>query len=688
MQFRIADTFTESLTRLTSEEQKIVKTTAFDLQMNPKHPGMKFHKLDRAKDKSFWSIRVNNEIRLIVHKSDQSLMLCYVDHHDAAYRWGERRKLEVHPRTGAAQLIEVQEMVREVVISRYVEDKDKKPAVFDGVSDDVLLDCGVPPEWLDEVRLANEDTLLELVDHLPSESAEALINLAVGESPQVVITDKTNIDPFDHPDALRRFRVMLNMEDLKLALEYPWEKWMVFLHPEQRKLVERDYNGPVRISGSAGTGKTIVALHRAVFLARNHPDSRILLTTYSDTLANALKRKLEKLVSNEPRVRERLEVYSITAIGKRLYERNFGSIRFPSQDFLLQTIRRTDINTKEFNPNIQFLLREWEDIVDAWQLNTWEAYRDVKRLGRKRRLPEKQREITWAIFEQLRSQLNANNLITQSKMYHCLASLFTDNGHSPFDFVVVDESQDLNVPQLKFLASIGSRRSDGLFFTGDLGQRIFQQPFSWRRLGIDIRGRSSSLRINYRTSHQIRMQADKLMPEEIADVDGNSEKRKGTISVFNGPEPIVKVSDSIESEIEFIGRWIKTLAMEKGIPIQEIGVFVRTSEQVSRAKKAVEKSGLTWVILDEHLETENNRITISTMHLTKGLEFRAVVIMACDDEVIPLQSRIETVTDESDLDEVYHTERNLLYVACTRARDYLLLSGVNPVSEFLEDMYV
>src|SRR5450756_573153 len=191
MEFRIADTFTDSLARLTGEEQKAVKTTAFDLQINPANPGMSFHKLDKARDKNFWSVRVNRDIRLIVHKSDASLLLCYVAHHDGAYDWAERRKLETHPKTGAAQLVEIRETVKEVFVPVYVQTElplaaspDRKP-LFAAMSDDELLGYGVPAEWLSDVKKADEDTLLLLTDHLPAEAAEALLELATGGKPRV-----------------------------------------------------------------------------------------------------------------------------------------------------------------------------------------------------------------------------------------------------------------------------------------------------------------------------------------------------------------------------------------------------------------------------------------------------------------------------------------------------------------------
>jgi superfamily I DNA/RNA helicase len=249
----------------------------------------------------------------------------------------------------------------------------------------------------------------------------------------------------------------------------------------------------------------------------------------------------------------------------------------------------------------------------------------------------------------------------------------------------VDEAQDLSVSGLRFLAALGGGRPNALFFAGDLGQRIFQQPFSWKSLGVDIRGRSRTLRINYRTSHQIRQQADRLLGPEVTDVDGNSEDRSDTVSVFNGPPPVIRVLPTENEEIKAVGTWLAEQS-KAGVLPHEFGLFVRSAGQLGRAQAAVKESGLPFNILDEHVETTSGHVSISTMHLAKGLEFRAVAVMACDDEIIPLQERIETVGDDADLKEVYDTERHLLYVACTRARDNLLVTSVEPASEFLDDL--
>ncbi len=351
MDFRIADTFTASLAKLTGNEQKAAKTSAFDLQLNPARPGLRFHKLDGARDSNFWSVRVSRDIRIIVHKTRSSLTLCYVGHHDDAYKWAERRKLETHPRTGAAQLIEVRQRVRKITVPMYSAAEQTVPArppLLAEFSESDLLGYGVPAEWVNDVRAADEDSLLELADHLPGEAAEALLELAVGGTPKPMLPiyvagppeqwalgvrdgepgeptrPIVGSDAFEHPDAARRFRTVQDAAELERVLDYPWDKWAVFLHPAQRQVVEGDYGGPFRVCGAAGTGKTVVAMHRAVFLARAHPDARVLLTTISSTLAEFLRSQLKRLIRNEPRLAERVETAAIDTVGERLFQARIG----------------------------------------------------------------------------------------------------------------------------------------------------------------------------------------------------------------------------------------------------------------------------------------------------------------------------------------------------------------------------
>ncbi len=687
MQFRISDTFTSSLARLTNDEQKQVKMTVFDLQMDPTSPGLQFHRIDKSRDINFWSIRASRDLRVIVHKTQASFLVCFVGHHDKAYDWAERRKIEEHPKTGAAQIVEVRELVKEIIVPKVVEEKKTAPTpepLFKSRTDAELLGYGVPQEWLTDVKNATEDTLFDLTEHLPQEASAARLELATGGTPakpQEVIIGA----PFEHPDAKRRFSLISTPEDLQKALDAPWDKWTIFLHPDQRALVEGDYSGPFRVSGSAGTGKTIVALHRSVYLLRSNPESRVLLTTFSETLANALRARLKKLLVGSPLLGDRIDVFAFDEVALKLYSKLKEKRVVISTQELSEVFEESRRDVGDLKISTAYLQSEWRDVVDAWKVKTWEQYRDAKRLGRRKRLSEQQRQKIWEIFSSVQKMLDDRTAVTLDQAFNELSTQVVGYKNPPYSSIVVDEAQDIGVCQLRLLAALGGNRKNGLFFAGDLGQRIFQQPFSWKALGVEIRGRSKTLKVNYRTSQQIRLCADGLLAEELTDVDQNSESRLSTISVFDGVRPDIFVFGSAEEESDAIAKRMKELTLS-GVRPEEIGVFVRSEAELPRAMAAVRKVNLESHLLTDHMNTQYNSVSVGTMHLAKGLEFKAVFVIACDSDILPSHSRLEGAADEADLEEIYQTERHLLYVACTRARDFLGVSGIEPASEFLQDL--
>ena len=497
MNFLIADSFSSALGKLNANEQKAVKITVFDLQQDPASPGLKFHRIDKSKDQNFWSIRASRDIRIIIHKTASSFLLCYVDHHDDAYHWAERRKIETHPRTGAAQIVEVRERVEEITLQSYVQEEPQVqqaadvprvryyPPLFQQLSEDQLMDVGVPEDWLPDVHNASEDNFLDLADHLPAEAAEALLEYVATGQLQVKEADVAGLDPFAHPDAQRRFRVMENVDELQQALDYPWDKWAIYLHPDQKEIVEKSFSGPARVAGSAGTGKTVVALHRVAHILRNDPTAKILLTTFSSPLANSLEAKLRLLLPDMDDVSQRVSISPFEGIAKELFTlvKAFDPRIANRQHFVsMLTDVAKELEVSEFTD--RFLLSEWLHVVDAWQIGSIEEYKNVPRLGRKNRLGAKQRERIWPVFARTRELLSKRGLFSWASIFGEVTSHFASKYEKPFTHIIVDEAQDLGVPELKMLSAIAPTGDDRLFFTGDLGQRIFQEPFfvawSWR----------------------------------------------------------------------------------------------------------------------------------------------------------------------------------------------------------------
>lgn len=684
MSFIRASTFDDALIRLAHQEQKQAKLTAYDLFVDPRGNGLQMHRIEKSE--GFWSVRVNRDVRIVLHKNGDDLLLAYVGHHDDAYRWAEGRRLTRHERTGAMQFVEIVtvESVTETPASAASLASPaalvnmplvKRP--FASLNDDQLLDVGVPREWLRPVRDTPESEIFALLDRLPAEASEALMDYVTGGKLEDHIALKIlEADPFAHPDAQRRFRTVENIEELQAALDQPFAKWAVFLHPAQRALVERDWKGPARVSGSAGTGKTIVALHRAVHLARDS-DAKVLLTTFSKPLAQALVSKCDILTEGDKAVRSRVSVAALDQAAYQLFETYFAKPTMASDAQVRAAVTAAREAGLGAAHSIEFLMEEWNELVDAWNVTDADAYANIPRVGRRTRLGPVQREAAWGVFAFVRARLTDRKVTTWSQLYAQLAKWVEGGGVLPFTHVIVDEAQDLSVAQVRFLAEIAKKRSNALFLAGDLGQRIFHLPFSWAKLGLDIRGRSHCLKVNYRTSHQIRAAADRLLPAMIADMDGIEEGRRGTVSVFDGPAPQVQLFKTPDDEKLAIAGFIKSL-LSQGVSPPEIAILVRGQGQLARARAAVASAGLD--------PRTDDSIAMLKMHDAKGLEYRAIAVMACDDDVLPDPARLATIGDAAELEAAYETERHLLYVACTRARDRLFVTGVVPGSEFLDDL--
>ena len=679
MNFLIANTFTAAFNRLSGQDQKAVKASVFDLQMDPSGNGLQLHRIDKSKDPDFWSARVTRDVRLIVHKTGESMLVAYVDHHDDAYAWAERRRIEAHPRTGAVQIVEVRERVEEVappetfdfVVPKGLAAAEPQSQLFASLNDEVLLSIGVPADWLADVRAATEDTFFALADHLPAEASEALLEYAAtGLLPKPA---PAAADPFTHPDALRRIRPIADQEELEQALAFPWERWGVFLHPSQRDLTDRSFAGPARVAGSAGTGKTIVAIHRAVRLARDNPNARVLLASFSQPLADAMAKKLKVLAPETGGIVPRITTASFRGIAEQMHQLEHGlRPRIASDAVLRERLSEAAGAAQLKGFSDRFLLSEWTNVIDAWGITSSEDYATVQRMGRKSRLGPNQRERLWPVFEAVRAALVTERYTTWAQVFTGLADALAGRAAKPFDHIILDEAQDLAPAELRFFAALAPAGPDALFLAGDIGQRIFQHPFSWASLGVEVRGRSHTLKVCYRTSQQIRKAADHLLPLVLRDVDGTEDERRGIVSVFDGPAPRVETFRTVAEEAAAVGAAVAAWLAD-GIAAHEIGIFVRTTDLVNRARAALKE-------IDGA-----EPITTVPMNLAKGLEFRAVSVMACDQGILPLDERVADAADEAELDEIYETERRLLYVACTRARDHLFLTGVEPSSEYMAD---
>ncbi len=663
----------------------MVKQLPTEFLFNPKMPGHRFHKLN-TKENRFFSISVNMDLRVIVLRDKGRILFCYVSHHDDAYDWARRRRVEVHPVTGAAQLVELEEVIREQVT--YVQREAVKCPIFISEEDNYLLSLGVPEAWLERIKQIDADGLLEILDRLPEEAAEALFRLANGERPEQGTQQKItkDTDPFTHPDAQRRFWVTSDEQALKQALNYPWDQWTIFLHPSQRDAVERNFGGPVRISGSAGTGKTVVALHRAVFLARKFESARVLLTTYSRPLVASLEEGLDKLAGVTGNLRQRIRVEHLHKLAHE--------IASSTKDFSFAPVHPKELD-RFFDAAISkypgvgvtrdFLHTEFDAVIDYWGVKSLSEYQKIGRYGRENALSLERRTAIWPIFAYIFEQMRDAKRMTWSDLAEAGQRVAKAHNSTPFNYVVADEAQDFGPRELRFLMSLAPVGTYSHFFTGDSSQRIYRYPFAWSRAGVDMRGRGTTLVVNYRTTSQIKNFASAAL-EKVGPRSEEEFSSGEVVSLMSGPEPIIEQCTSPEDEAKKLAEWLCFLG-EQAVEPGEIAIFARSYHLLEeRAIPALEEIGLPGNAINSNQREKPGSISVGTLHSAKGLEFRAVAIIGCDAEFLP-HSSVLNIADDGDGNTIAETrERQLFYVGCTRPREILRISFCGRPTMFLSDL--
>lgn len=700
MSIVIAQSFMKQLRRLTEREQGMVSNTVLGLQYDPTAARFNLHKVEG--DAGWWSCYVNGDLRIILRRNkpqkgeERHMVICWADHHDSAYLWARRHVLQQHPATGAMQLVEIPEVVAppQDAAAATVADMTKAgrtakesvpPCARLGIGEKELLSFGVPELWTKAVLAAvTDEELLAIGEHLPPEAAEAVLKIAVGERPDApapaVAADDAEL-PYRREIDKRSWWVVTDDEDLKTALrDSAWGSWCVYLHPSQRAIAERSYASAYRVSGSAGTGKTVVALHHARHILRNEPGSVVLVTTFSDNLADDLAYRMKPLM--RPRELERCDTRTFVDFGRETYDKAMpGHPRLLTSGELRDLLGEVCVANRQLLPkgiSPEFAASEFERVVDARGIATWPEYRDALRRGVFRRLSEERRHALWNVFEVVYGRLGEKGLVTANGMFKALAKFYHDHPDRRrlYTHIVVDEAQDLCEMELAFLVAYAGREVK-LFFAGDIGQRIARYSFAWRPFGIDLRGKSRVLKVNYRTTKQIRETADRLMADTTEDADEIVQERKGTISLISGPKPEFRQFGDVEGEINGVAAWLDEMHDKFNVPSEAVAIFYRSEKEHERAATALARSKYAGAATPPKLDV---------MLGAKGLEYQAVAVMCCDADVIPSPERLAEADVIAGLQEIYDTERNLLYVACTRARDYLLVTSAGIPSELLLDM--
>ncbi|EEA03733.1 conserved hypothetical protein [Burkholderia sp. H160] len=682
----LSSEFLAQLAKLPSSIHTKVLKWAIGFQTNPTSSGTNYENIKGARDPNLKSVRVDGDWRGIVFKpsSGDVYVLLYVGHHDEAYRWAEKRKLTINPVTGAMQLITLEHVDEQVPAIEGVQRAEPAPAsvaqvappLFTALDDRELMSLGVPQELLGAVRSVASDAELDAIqDRLPVEAYEGLFLVAAGDSVSQVLTARESrvdkvVDTEDFatalttPESQSRF-VVVDDETLAAILNAPLVQWRIFLHPSQRKLAEGDRSGPVRVLGGAGTGKTVLAMHRAKWLAENRTSDaqKVLFTTFTRNLATDIEQNLRTLCSAA--TLEKLEVRNLDAwvhgfmrsnkLEHRIvYERKHDGPQQAWEAALASKDSSLDLPDN-------FYEQELEKVILAQGITTLDEYRKARRTGRGVLLSRAKRDAVWPVFDEYRGQLASRKLKEVDDAYREVASMLdADKSLAPtYSAIVVDETQDFGPQALRLLRAMIPAGTNDLFFVGDGHQRIYNRHrAAMSKCGIDIRGRSRKLYINYRTTDEIRRKAVALLEGvEVDDLDDGQDESSRYRSLTHGPAPVevhaAGMEEAGEKVREFLHQWP---GEEDGQPPHSYCVVASSEKNRDTLALLLQKAGertVTITAQSNHTE-EQGVVHMATMHRAKGLEFDYVAVVAP-------RSYVGEQSEDSN-------QRQLLYVALTRAK--------------------
>ncbi|WP_370012885.1 AAA family ATPase [Nocardiopsis sp. LDBS0036] len=664
---------------------------------NATHAGLHLEKITGARDDRFRTIRIDQFWRGVVlapEKGDTYTLLRVLGH-DEAYDWAKRRKASVNMATGGIEIRDVAALDASIPhMKRMAASVPER--LFDHVGDADLRRLGIDEHTLPLARVLTAPFQLDAARGLlPPVQWDVLYGLAAGMSPEEVWAElgsaiSEEIDPDDLDAAVRRSsdRVLLveGPDELMAALEHPFDLWRIYLHPAQRAVVEASHRGPARVSGGPGTGKTVVALHRAHRLARG--GGRVLLTTFTSTLADSLEGSLRLLAETDgtgdaPTVLERVRVEHVDRLANRVFREEHGlpELLSPQRERRLweQVLDGLGLDLPP-----AFLAEEWRQVVLARRVETAAEYLAAKRTGRGRGLSAAKKAQVWQAVQAFQDQLAAQGLWTYETVVEEAARLLEQRVDKPFDHVVVDEAQDLYPGQWRLLRASAAEGSDDLFIAGDTHQRIYGPQVSLAEVGVNVRGRSSKLRVNYRTTAQILGWSLGLMHgQAVDDMDGGLDSVAGCRSEMRGADPVLSGFVTWERELQHVVEAVRSWT-EAGVLPSEIGVAARSNRSVEQAVAALTEAGVTARALSKNSKA-GDAVAVGTMHRMKGLEFRCLSVVGVGGDQLPLAKHV-TPADE---DPGAHTrdllrERSLLFVACTRAREQLHVSWHGTPSPFVE----
>ena len=676
--------------------QKQRKVTEFfnKFRNDPTHPGINFEKINEGIDKNICSVRIDDAYRGIVVRERESdvYILLWVDHHNEAYAWARRKKCSINKITGSVQIFDVQEVIEE-------QKSIDEPGLFQNISDDVFARIGLPEEQLPMVKaIKTLEGLHSMKDAIPEDAFEGLEWLGNGFDVDEVLStfypetahNKVHDNDFAvalQTDASKKcFVIVEGEEELQAIMQEPLEKWRIFLHPTQRKVVGKNFNGPARVLGGAGTGKTVVAMHRAKMISSNlESRGKILFTTYTKNLAKDIMDNLRKICSAEEM--KRIDVINLDAWVSNFLRRQGYEYRIVYDDEVDKAWKDAiDLAGGELSFVENFYKDEWIKVVQAQEVYDKVSYCKTSRIGRGVRLNRKVRMKIWDVFEEYQNIMNEKlQRDVGTAMYECRKILENKKLTGQYASIIVDEGQDLSPSAYRLLRALaGEEHKNDIFIVGDSHQRIYRNKAVLSKCGINVRGRSSYLRINYRTTEEIRKFAFGLLNGvSFDDLDEDYDNGKECQSLTHGNKPDIKEFATPEEEMEYLVNRIHELETT-GVEQKNICIVARTHKLLDNYIAGLQRAGIKSFEIKANKTDDRSfdGVRIATMHRVKGLEFDHVFAVAVNKKVLPFGTKSD-FEDDISLEEFRTREKCLLYVALTRARKSAYITCYGGLSELI-----
>lgn len=682
----------EQLFKLPKAIQKSVLDFQKKYRENPKSDAINLESINTFKDKQLRTARITEKYRAIIRvpESGDNYFLLWVDNHDEAMDWAKNKMFQWNENTQTAQIFTSH-------IEEHVHEFTTEPnSLFSDFDDSQLMAIGVPESQLNLIKsLQDLNELGDAEKYLPSDAFENLFYLAEGVNIEILIAEINDgkvlsKDTEEQINSFNNKRSFVEVDDELMAeiINGELSKWQVFLHPSQRKLVESNFKGSVKVTGGAGTGKTVVALHRLKHLSQEisiNDSRKILFTTFTNSLTANLTTLIKKLSIDN----SKFNLINIDSLVRDLAKENHliePSVRvldtFNSKSSFELWDEILELNLSEFDTN--FLATEYQNVILFNNINSLENYLTISRIGRGKPISRKQRMDIWNLVESYNTRKKEEGYVDRAELFN-LVSAHNNSLHSkPFKFVIADEIQDLSNVELKFLRSLVEEKENDLFLVGDPYQKIYAKKLNFTAAGISVRGnRSKQLRINYRTSEEIkRLALSAVKGLNYDDFDGTEEKLNGYLSLFHGATPTYDIFRTKAEEIEAIVGFIDNFK-EMGLNYNDIAIGFRTKDSLKELKNSFHRIKIPYTDITSNPNIDSNSVVLSTFHSLKGLEFKAIILCDVNNRTSPLHIKKMEEMTQHEKEDYFKSEQSLIYVAITRAINILKITGTGIKSEII-----